>query len=235
MITKIKLALILIISFLWSSLAVITGPLNSFLPAYHVISRSWARRLVCVSGIDLEVSGLENIDPDTNYVMVSNHASLFDIPILLSSIPVQIKMVAKKELAKIPVFGWSLVAGGYILIDRENPREALRALKKAEKKLKKGTSILVFPEGTRSPDGVIQEFKKGAFMVASSTKFDILPISVIGSHEVMPKKTNEINPTKVKVIVDKPISVKNDKSKKMDELIQEVRDIIIKNCQENPL
>ncbi len=230
--TGIKLFLILTISTLWSTVAVITGPLNFMMPAYHVISRSWAKWLIRVSGIEIQVSGLDNIDVNQNYVFISNHASLFDIPILLSTIKNEIKMIAKRELAYIPIFGWSLIAGGYILIDRNNTRKTLRIMGKARQKLKKGNSILVFPEGTRSKNGSIQSFKRGAFLLAFQTHLDILPISIIGSHQVMPKKTFRLTPAKVQVVVDKPISIKEVKSAQKQVLIDQVRDLIINNCQE---
>ncbi len=234
-VTGIKLILIVTISVLWSSVAVITGPLNLFIPAYHVISRSWAKWLIRVSGIEIQTSGLDNIDVKQNYVFISNHASLFDIPILLSTVKNEIKMIAKKELAYIPIFGWSLIAGGYILIDRNNTRKTLRAMGKARKKLKKGTSILVFPEGTRSINGSIQAFKKGAFLLAFQTQLDIVPISIIGSHRVMPKKTFQLTPARIRIVVDKPISIKEVKSAQKQVLIDQVRDLIINNCQEKKL
>ncbi|MDH4128472.1 MAG: 1-acyl-sn-glycerol-3-phosphate acyltransferase, partial [Spirochaetota bacterium] len=235
LITGFKLIIIIIITLFWSTLAVITGPLNFILPAYHVISTSWAKWLICVSGVKINIVGLENISLDKNYVFVSNHSSLFDIPVLLSSIKNEIKMIAKKELAYIPIWGWSLVAGGYILIDRKNPKNAFKAMKKAEKKLKKGTSILVFPEGTRSDNGSVQEFKKGAFMLAIQTHLDMIPISIINSHKVMPKKSFKLSPVTVHLIIDKPISMGEIKSLGKDDFINKVRELIIKNCQENRL
>ena len=228
--TIIKLSTIAIVTTFWSTLAVITGPLNFFLPAFHLISTTWAKWLIWIGGVKIVTHGLENIKQDENYVFISNHASNFDIPILLSTIKNEIKMVAKKELTYIPIFGWSLIAGGYIIINRNDTKKAMKAMRKAEKKLNKGTSILIFPEGTRSQNGLVQPFKKGAFMLAIQTKFDIIPISIIGSYNLMPKKSLRLNRGTVHLIVEKPISVKEVKNK--SQLIEDVRNLIITNCKE---
>ncbi|MDH5682372.1 MAG: 1-acyl-sn-glycerol-3-phosphate acyltransferase [Spirochaetota bacterium] len=229
--TIIKIIMIVVVTTFWSILAVITGPLNFGLPAYHLISTTWAKQLIWISGVKIEATGLENIDPEKNYVFISNHASLFDIPILLSIIKCEIKMVAKKELVYIPIFGWSLWAGRYILIDRNDMRKSFKAMKNAEKKLRKGTSILIFPEGTRSSDGEIQSFKKGGFYLALQTGFDILPVSISGSNTVMPKNKFRITPVKVHLVIGEPIAVKEYKRNK-DEFIDSVRNVIISNLKE---
>ncbi len=231
-ITLIKLLIIILITTFWSTLAVITGPLNFFLPAYHIISTTWAKWLIWVGGVKIQVKGHHHILPDKSYIFISNHASLFDIPILLSSLKNEIKMIAKKELALIPIFGWSLVAGGYILINRNDTKKAIRSLKTAEKKLKKGTSILIFPEGTRSDNGHIQSFKKGAFILALQTKFDIIPITIVGSNNVMPKKSFQLRPVNVNLVIGEAISVHG---KGTLELIEQVRDTIVNNHKEYSL
>ncbi len=227
--TFIRLFFIVIISIFWSSIAVLFWPINLLLPTYHYISKAWAFCLLKVSGVSVKIKGKENIEPHKNYVIISNHASLFDIPILLYAIRNEIKMIAKKELVYIPIFGWSLLAGGYILINRNNTKSALKSIKKARAKLNKRTSILIFPEGTRSENGYIQPFKKGAFLLAFQTKLDLLPISISGSNKVMPKNTFKLNPTTTNVVIDKPINTDKYKLKNKDELIEKIKNIIVNN------
>ena len=172
----------------------------------------------------MDVVGKDKLNPDDKYIFVSNHQSYFDIPILMQAIPNVVRFVYKKQLTKLPIFGWGMYLGQYIPIDRTDARSALLSLKKAAIKVRKGISIALFPEGTRSPDGNIGDFKKGIFVLAEEAGVKIVPVTIKGSFNIMPKKTLRIKPGKVKVIFNEPLDFKKDKT-----FLQEIREKIINN------
>ncbi|MDX1350465.1 MAG: lysophospholipid acyltransferase family protein, partial [Putridiphycobacter sp.] len=151
-----------------------------------IVRRVWAPFILFIVGIDLKVKGLENIDPQKNYIIMSNHTSYLDVPILLAAYPKNIYFVAKKELLRIPFFGWMMWLLGMIFIDRSNPRKSIKSMKIAALKLKKGKNVLVFPEGTFDDNGVLLPFKKGTFHIAVKAKMSILPVAIIGGHKIWP-------------------------------------------------
>ena len=152
----------------------------------HRLARFWGRLHLKICGINVVVRGLENLD-NPPYVIMCNHQSALDIYALLGSLPVFFKWIAKRQLFKIPFFGWAITKAGYISIDRENPREALKSIEEASRKIRAGMNILIFPEGTRSPDGVLLPFKKGGFTLALRAMVPIVPIGVYGTSMLQPK------------------------------------------------
>jgi len=140
-------------------------------------------------------------------------------------------MIFKKELARIPLFGWQLALGPYVMIDRKNYEKAMRSIDEARDLMeKKNISIVVFAEGTRSLTGEIQPFKRGAFRLATKVGFPIIPVSISGSNKIMPKGTYKLNPGTINVHFDKPISTEGIHTRKDEiELMNRVRDIVIKN------
>ena len=133
------------------------------------------------------MEGLEHLQEEGPYIFMSNHQGSYDIFALLGYLPFQFKWLAKKELFSIPILGWAMTAAGYISIDREGTRETVEAMNKAAQKIREGMSVVIFPEGSRSPDGSIQPFKKGGFTLAVKSKVPIVPIAIAGSREIMPK------------------------------------------------
>ena len=119
----------------------------------HIIARIWGKGILIVSGINVAVRGLDNIDPGRSYIYMSNHQSNFDIPVLLACLPVQFRWLAKAELFKIPIFGRAMRGAGYVKIDRFNRDSAFESINEAAGKMQNGVSIMIFPEGTRSPSG----------------------------------------------------------------------------------
>jgi 1-acyl-sn-glycerol-3-phosphate acyltransferase len=186
-----------------------------------------------ISGIKLSVTGLENFNHNKIYVFVSNHSSQYDIPSLQYAIPLPISIVFKKELSKIPVFGWQLRTGPYIMIDRSNAESALKSIEKAKKRMiEKKLSPLLYPEGTRSKTGEVQPFKRGAFYLASKVGFPVIPVTVSGASEILPKGKFKIKRGTIYVHFDKPISTENILSRKDElDLMEKVRDIIISNLK----
>jgi 1-acyl-sn-glycerol-3-phosphate acyltransferase len=177
----------------------------------------------------VEIIGKENILRGKPQIFMANHQSDFDILIVLAHIPGQFRWLVKKELFHIPVFGAAMKSAGYIEIDRNNREKAMQSLDQAALRIREGKSIMAFPEGTRSRFGEIKHFKQGTFYLAIKSGAPIVPISIIGSGEIMPKRSLKIKPGKIKLVIDKPIDVKNIMLENRQELITIVRNTIIKN------
>lgn len=152
----------------------------------HRFARLWARMYLAVAGIHVRIEGLDHI-PSPPYVFMCNHQSALDIYALLARLPVSFKWIAKRQLFAIPIFGWAMKKAGYISIDRENAREALKAIEEASKRIREGANIVIFPEGTRSPDGRLLPFKKGGFSLALRAMVPVVPIGIFGSSALQPK------------------------------------------------
>jgi 1-acyl-sn-glycerol-3-phosphate acyltransferase len=193
--------------------------------------RLWVEWLLRTNGIRLRLDGMENLKKDQSYILVSNHASILDIPALISAAPFPVRFLAKKSLLWFPIFGWVLYFSGHILIDRESAQSALRSLKKAPSLLKKGISIIVFPEGTRSPDGEVKEFKRGAFLLAQHSKFPVVPISISGTYDMLPRHGWCFWPGAIHIRMSKPIPTRGLSHKELDVLMRRVRETIIENLK----
>lgn len=208
-----------------STLSILVTPLNFFkgIGTYYVY-KAYARTLLFICGIKLNVIDKTNIDKSKQYIVVSNHLSYLDIPVLMVALKNNIRFIYKKSLTNIPIFGWALYLGGYVPIDRSNARNAIESLKKAARRMKNGFSITIFPEGTRSKTGRTGEFKKGIFMLADFADAEILPVSISGTNKVLPKDSFKITPGTVNVTINEPIIFKKDK-----DFLNEVRNKIVSN------
>ncbi|EAT59524.1 lysophospholipid acyltransferase family protein [Chlorobium ferrooxidans] len=173
--------------------------------SFYRLAAWWGRFSAKLFGISVEVIGRENYSSDQNYLLVSNHAGMADIPLILGNIAINLRFLAKEELGKIPIFGWTLKLAGYVMIKRGQNRDALKSLLAASNVLKKGRSVHIFPEGTRSFDGKLLPFKRGAFLVAEKGGAPVLPVTIIGSHLITPKKSLKINKGKIRIIIAPPI------------------------------
>lgn len=169
------------------------------------ISTLWARIMLRVTGVRPRIRGREKIKPGQAYVIISNHQSEFDILALVTTLGIQFRWVIKQELRKIPLFGYALYAARNIFIDRSNHAQALQSIHAGVDRLPPGVSVMFFAEGTRSPDGSIQAFKKGGFMMAIEKRLPILPVTVNGSRKVLPKKSLVFHPGPIEVVVSDPI------------------------------
>jgi 1-acyl-sn-glycerol-3-phosphate acyltransferase len=191
------------------------------------LSRAWCDVLLRAAGVDVRVEGLENIDPNRPYILAANHQSWFDIFAILGKIPGRFVFLAKKELLSIPVFGPAMAEDGHIPIDRSNRQKAIESLNEAARRVRNGTSLAIFPEGTRSPDGVLQEFKKGGFILALQSKQPVLPVSISGSHRIMPKGSYlRVRPGTIRVVINAPIPTDHLTLRDRNQLIAEVREAI---------
>jgi len=195
----------------------------------HRVANLWAKILLFICDTKVKVIGKENLLLGKPQIFMANHQSDFDILIALAYIPVQFRWIAKKELFNIPFFGAAMRSAGYIEIDRHNREKALQSLDEAALRIRKGKSIMTFPEGTRSRDGEIKAFKQGAFHLAIKTGVPIVPVSIIGSGQIMPKRSVKIKSGQLKLVIGEPIEVKSFDIEKRQELIKKVRDTIIKN------
>lgn len=153
----------------------------------HKVARAWARVLLAVSGVKAVVEGVEQIVPEGSYVFASNHLSLMDTPLVIAYIPAQFRFLAKRSLYKVPFIGGHLRRAGHIPVDREDPRAAVKVMSAAAELIRReGISILVFPEGSRSEDGRLQEFKEGAAYLAIKAGAPVVPIGISGTLEILP-------------------------------------------------
>ena len=191
----------------------------------------WVEWLLRTNGIRLRVDGMENLKKDQSYILVSNHASILDIPALISASPFPVRFLAKKSLLRFPIFGWVLYFSGHILIDRQSAQSALRSLKKAPSLLKKGISIIVFPEGTRSSDGEVKEFKRGAFLLAQHSKFPVVPVSTVGTYEMLPRHGWCFWPGTIHIHMGEPIPTRDLSHRELEDLMGRVREKIIENLK----
>ena len=171
------------------------------------LARHWSRGVLWICGLRLIVRGRDLLKRSTNYVYVSNHASLFDIPVVTAAVPDNIRIVYKKELEKIPIFGWNLRWGPYIAIDRGKRADALRSVEEAVRKIREGDSVFLYAEGTRTQDGRLQPFKRGAFNLAVKSGVPVVPLTINGTFRIMAKGSIAIRPGPVEVIFESPIPV----------------------------
>ena len=162
-------------------------------------------------------------------VLISNHQSNTDIPVLSAYLPIDFSFIAKKEMRKWPLIGYWMKCQDCIFLDRKNPRQGMKDMKEAIEKIKKGHSYVIFPEGSRSKDGKIGEFKKGSFKLATDTKARIFPIALVGTYEIQSKKSLKVTSNKnVKIVVDNPINL-DDLSREDQKRIHEIVNEIVRN------
>jgi 1-acyl-sn-glycerol-3-phosphate acyltransferase len=196
-----------------------------------VLGRFWCRGIVKVCGIEVEVRGIENLEPGRSYVLVSNHLSNFDIWCTLAELPLKIHFVAKKELTRLFVFGQALAVSDHIVIDRQRPEAAVEEInRRIAAQMSGGFCILFYAEGTRSPDGAIGPFKKGGTVLALRTGLPLVPLSVSGTRKFLPKRSMIIRPGgKVRLVLDKPIETKGVSMEERDALTARVREVVVRN------
>lgn len=170
----------------------------------HRCARAWSWLILKTTGVRVRVEGLERITPGTTYVFVSNHQSIYDIPVIFASMPFQLRIIAKESLAKFPMLGWHLRRGGHLFVDRSNPDPSY-ILNRWRSLVKDGLSLIIFAEGTRSVDGAVARFKAGSFLLALQSGLPIVPVAVVGTRHVMQKGRLRTEPGDVELIVHDPI------------------------------
>jgi 1-acyl-sn-glycerol-3-phosphate acyltransferase len=191
------------------------------------IAVPWARVCLRMCGILVSVKGHENVDPLVPRIYMSNHQSYFDIFALLAHLPVDFKFIVKQELMKIPLFGMSMRRAGYIGIERKDPRKAIQSMNSAAAKIRKGASVLIFPEGTRSLDGRLQSLKKGGFHLALKSGCAIVPVVISDSYRIVSKGSLKINKGSFVMHIGKPIETQGYSRKDITQLMERVREAML--------
>ena len=172
--------------------------------AAHWCARAWSWLILATTGVDVRVTGLERVKPGETYVFISNHQSIYDIPVLFASLPFQLRIIAKQSLGRFPFLGWHLIRAGHLLVDRRNPDRS-RILARWRHLVADRISLIIFPEGTRSADGSVGRFKAGSFLLALEAGLTIVPVTVTGTIDVMKKGRLMTCPARVRLRVHQPI------------------------------
>lgn len=218
---------------LWYAYTLVMGTLSLLLWPFdrsgrlqHGCARWWCRMTAWTIGARLRVTGASRVRPDRSYVYMANHSSLIDTPAMFACLPYPFKIMAKKELFYIPFMGWHLWSSGHFPIDRGDARKTARSVRRVIEGIRDGRSLAVFPEGTRTRDGRLQDFKPGAFKIALRAGVPIVPVTIRGTFAMLPKTTMAPRPGRVDVIIHDPIETTQYDEKRLAELIARTRDAI---------
>jgi len=191
---------------------------------FFVISRIWAKYVVFLGGVRIEVAGLENIPKDKAMIYAVNHQSLADSPICVSVLPGNVRLLAKKDIFNAPLLGWYIKRAGYLPVDRNLPQTFYLLTEKIKEIIHTGESILIFPEGVRSWTGELGKFRHASLLPALISGAPVVPIAISGSRKIMPPPTWIVNPQRVKVNIGKPIYIRSEAD--YDQKLEEVREAI---------
>ncbi len=217
--------IIILATIVMGSISLLTSLFDSDGRIQHQISRVWSRMLLKVSGVKMKVQGLEKIDPDATYVFVANHRSFMDIPVLLAYLPLQFRFLAKKGLFLIPFLGTHLRRAGHLPVIKDNPRASLKSMTDAARILREhGMSVMLFPEGGRSKDGILQDFIEGAAYIAVKAGVPVIPLAMTGTREVLPMGSLQIMSGIVELRIGDPIPTANLTMKDRATLTQTMHD-----------
>jgi 1-acyl-sn-glycerol-3-phosphate acyltransferase len=189
------------------------------------VAHSWTSWCLHSCGVEVAVEGLENVCRPC--ILMSNHQSVFDIAAIIQTFPHDWRFVAKRELVRVPFFGWALALSNQILIDRENRVTAVASLRRAAERIRGGESVIVFPEGTRSSDAILHDFKSGGFHLAIESGVPIVPVTVSGSYRITPKRSLRIESGRVLIRYGKPIPTAQLRVEDRAELKRRVREAIL--------
>jgi len=193
------------------------------------LSKLWAFFMLKVTGVKVVIRNRDKVSRGAQYVIISNHQSMYDILALVTSLGIQFRWIIKKELRGIPLFGYALYVSRNIFIDRSNSSKAIESIHKGMDRLPPGTSVMFFAEGTRSSGNTIGEFKKGGFIMALEKGFPILPVTVNGSRRVLPGKSLVFNPGTIEVVVGDPIEAADFSRDTLKDLVDTTREVIVGN------
>jgi 1-acyl-sn-glycerol-3-phosphate acyltransferase len=195
------------------------------------IAKLWARMLLFIGGVRLKVEGLKHLDPHQTYIFAANHQSQFDIFAMHAAVPVGFSWLAKEELFRLPLLGAAMKGAGYIPINRTDRRAAFASIDEAATRVREGTSIVIFPEGTRSLDGKLKAFKKGGFFLAIKSRQPVVPVSISGSFRVLAKRRFRVHRGAIRVHFSPPIPTDTLSPADKDQLISEVRRVMQQHLQ----
>lgn len=223
----IFLPLGIIVTIILCALTIIILPFFGNTHKGNIPAIIWARTLCALSLVRVKVRGQENIDSKASYIFVANHQSLYDMPLVYGWLKNNFKWIIKKEFRKMPIMGKTCELMGHIFIDRSNPIRAKHSLDLAKQNLKQGnSSIFLFPEGTRTRNGQIGKFKRGAFTIACDLHLPIVPVTINGAFNALPKGLNYIIPGTIEMIIHSPIDTTNLNNENLNEMVSQVKNII---------
>jgi 1-acyl-sn-glycerol-3-phosphate acyltransferase len=205
------------------TISLLLWPIDRTGELQHACARWWCRMVALTIGARIRVHGVEHVQPGRSYVYMANHSSLIDTPALFAYLPYQFKIMAKRGLFYVPFMGWHLWSSGNFPIDRGDARKTAKSLRHVVDALKQGRSLAVFPEGTRTPDGQLQEFKTGAFKLAVRAGVPIVPVAIRGTFALLPKTTLAPRPGRVDVFIGEPIDTTGVSDKDLSPLIERTR------------
>lgn len=192
----------------------------------HKVAVAWGRMLLRICMIRVDVLGAEKLDPDQQYVFVSNHSSLVDTPVMFGSMPREFRILARHGLWKIPFIGWHLNRAGHVPVERENPRAAARSLGHAAQKLRDGSSLLIFPEGGRARQATMRRFKSGAAAIAIQAQHPIVPMALVGTRKILPPSSTQLYPGRAELRVGEPIPTAGLTNRDASQLMRDVQEAV---------
>ena len=208
--------------------AFLTFPFDRRGKVIHLYARLWGWLALVANGIKVQVTGFKHIDSKNPSIYMCNHQGSFDIFALLAHLTVQFRWVAKVGLFRIPVLGWAMSTAGYISLDRSKRKRAYRGMEVAARKIREGTSVVIFPEGTRSYDGALQPFMNGGFTLAIRAGVPIVPITINGTWAIIPRTTLRIKQGTIRIVIERPIKTRGltikDRKRLMQEVERKIRD-----------
>lgn len=220
--------------FLWTAISGFTGMFLTVVaraPEFtlsFVPGKMWAPVILWMLGIKVKVSGLENVDSSSPSIFVSNHASFLDIPVCVMSIPVKLNFIAKKELKHVPVVGWYISATKQIFIDRSDKHKAKRSMEVAAQRIREGKHVLSYAEGTRSKDGSVKVFRRGAFSIAQQGDIPLIPVALTGAYECLPPGGLKVNRGTIYIDIGKPFKPSDLPGASIEAVAEHARQEVIK-------
>ena len=229
LIRPLYLVSLIVNTFVLSLIIILVSPLDRKGNLVHYIGKFWSLINLYLPGTRVALRGKEKIEKGRAYIIMSNHQSLLDPWVLIGKLPLQLRWIIRSGVKKMPVFGYALERMGHVYVDRTKRKGTAASLEKAVKKLNEGSSVVVFPEGTRSKDGQLLKFHKGGAIIAFTSGALILPVTVNGSRYVLPKGTLALMPSKIEIIVGDAIVPNMFDETRKDELMAVVKSAIAKN------
>lgn len=205
MIYALRYLLIVFYTVFWGTLALLLSAFDRSGEGVIWVARNWVGWILGSCGVKVDAAGAERFDPAHSYVLMANHQSVFDTAAIVATLPISFRFVAKRELTWIPFFGWAMVAGGHVIVDRANRASSVASLERAAAQVRGGKTVVIFPEGTRSEQGELGEFKSGGFHLALAAQVPIVPVSVSGSSRITPPHSLRIESGRIHVRYGEPI------------------------------
>ncbi len=199
----------------------------------HRLGRVWAWGVLAISSVKIRVEGQEHIDPKSQYIFISNHTSAFDIPAIYWGVKNKHGMLAKKQLKYVPFFGWAMWAAGHYFVDRKNHRKAMAVMDQVAALMSQDEqhSLVIFAEGTRSLDGQLQNFKKGAFLLSLDTGIPIVPVVLNGAYKAKSKKKRRIISTTITLKILPPMDAQNYSSESRQQYLEDAHNLFIEHYE----